>query len=172
MASPEGRRATTLRDLRTRMDRTLQVLQRKPSRKGGRSLMRAYAEQHFQDCPVGGVGRKRQLLDVEALLRFIVIRAGASDRWMPPSSELIEELIGHSDRSHEDCTPIKPEQLAALARSQVCWRRRRQPSSPPANLIVAGQPLPPMAISGCSTAVHGTATRSIAVLFLSVILLE
>lgn len=31
MASREGRRATTLRDMGTRMDRTLQVLQRKPS---------------------------------------------------------------------------------------------------------------------------------------------
>jgi hypothetical protein len=76
--------------------------------------MRAYAEQIFQDCPVGGVGRKRQRLDVAALLRFAVTRAGASDRWMPPPAELIEELIGYSDRPHEDSTPIKPEQLAAL----------------------------------------------------------
>ncbi len=114
MASREGRRATTLRDLRTRMDRCLQTLQAKPSPKDGRSLMRAYAAQHFQDCPVGGVGRKRQLLDVAALLRFAVTRAGAADRWMPPSDELIAELIGDADRHHEDSTPIKTEQLAAL----------------------------------------------------------
>ena len=114
LASREGRRATTLRDLRTRMDRTLQVLQSKPSPKDGRSLMRAYAAQHFQDCPVGGVGRKRQLLDLAALLRFAVTRAGASGRWMPPPAEVIEELIGHSDLHHEDSTPIKPEQLVAL----------------------------------------------------------
>lgn len=114
MASREGRRATTLRDLRTRMDRCLQTLQTKPSPKDGRALMRAYAAQHFQDCPVGGVGRKRQLLDVAALLRFAVTRAGAADRWMPPSAELIAELIGDADRHHEDSTPIKPEQLAAL----------------------------------------------------------
>lgn len=114
MASREGRRATTLRDLRTRMDRCLQTLQGKPSPKDGRALMRAYAAQHFQDCPVGGVGRRRQLLDVVALLRFAVTRAGAADRWMPPSTELIAELIGDADRHHEDSTPIKPEQLAAL----------------------------------------------------------
>ncbi len=114
MASREGRRATTLRDLHTRMDRCLQTLQTKPSPKDGRALMRAYAAQHFQDCPVGGVGRKRQLLDVAALLRFAVTRAGAADRWMPPSAELIAELIGDADRHHEDSTPIKPEQLAAL----------------------------------------------------------
>lgn len=114
MASREGRRATTLRDLRTRMNRCLKTLKTKPSPKDGRTLMRAYAAQHFQDCPVGGVGRKRQLLDVAALLRFAVTRAGAADRWMPPSAELIAELIGDADRHHEDSIPIKPEQLAAL----------------------------------------------------------
>ncbi len=114
MASRGGRRKTTLRDLRTRMDRTLHVLQSKPSPKDGRSLMRAYAAQYFKDCPVGGVGRKRQLLDVSALLRFAVTRAGAADRWMPPPADVIEELIGHADSHHEDSTPIKPEQLAAL----------------------------------------------------------
>ena len=114
MASREGRRATTLRDLRTRMDRTLKVLRSKPCPKDGRGLMRDYAAQFFNDCPVGGVGRKRQLLDVAALLRFAVTRAGAADRWMPPSPELIAELIGDADRHHEDSTPIKPEQLEAL----------------------------------------------------------
>jgi integrase len=114
MASREGRRATTLRDLRTRMNRTLQVLQAPPRPRDGRALMRTYAQHHFADCPVGGVGRKRQLLDVAALLRFAVNRAGAPDRWLPPPAEEIEALIGHADRQHEDSIPIKPEQLAAL----------------------------------------------------------
>ena len=30
------------------------------------------------------------------------------------TQEVIEELIGHADRPHEDSVPIKPEQLAAL----------------------------------------------------------
>jgi len=76
--------------------------------------MRAYAAQHFEDCPLGGVGRKRQLLDVAGLLRFAVNKAGAPDRWLPPPAEEIEVLIGHADRHHEDSVPIKPEQLAAL----------------------------------------------------------
>lgn len=33
---------------------------------------------------------------------------------MPPPAEWIAELIGDSDREHEDSTPIKSEQLAAL----------------------------------------------------------
>lgn len=114
MASREGRRATTLRDLRTRMNRTLEVLQATPRPRDGRALLRAYAKRHFDACPVGSVGRKRQLLDVAALLRFAVSRAGAPDRWLPPPAEEIEALIGHADRHHEDSLPIKPEQLAAL----------------------------------------------------------
>jgi uncharacterized protein YkwD len=55
------------------MNRTLQVLHHgKTSPKDGRSLMRAYAAAHFGECPVGWVGRKRQLLDVAGLLRFAV----------------------------------------------------------------------------------------------------
>lgn len=114
LLSREGRRETTLRDLRTRMTRTLEVLQATPRPRDGRSLMRAYAAQHFDACPVGGVGRKRQLLDVAGLLRFAVNKAGAPDRWLPPPAEEIEALIGHADRHHEDSVPIKPEQLAAL----------------------------------------------------------
>jgi integrase len=114
LASRVGLRETTLRDLRTRMARALQVLQATPRPRDGRSLMRAYAALHFAACPVGGVGRKRQLLDVAALLRFAVNRAGAPDRWLPPPAEEIEALIGHADRHHEDSTPIKSEQLAAL----------------------------------------------------------
>jgi len=114
LLSREGRRETTLRDLRTRMARTLEVLQATPRPRDGRSLMRAYAAQHFENCPMGGVGRKRQLLDVAGLLRFAVNKAGAPDRWLPPPAEEIEALIGHSDRHHEDSVPIKPEQLAAL----------------------------------------------------------
>ena len=114
LLSREGRRETTLRDLRTRMARTLEVLQATPRPRDGRSLMRAYAAQHFENCPVGGVGRKRQLLDVAGLLRFAVNKAGAPDRWLPPPAEEIEALIGHADRHHEDSVPIKPGQLAAL----------------------------------------------------------
>ncbi len=114
IASRSELRATTLRDLRTRLTRTLQVLQAAPRPRDGRSLMRTYAAVHFGACPVGGVGRKRQLLDVAALLRFADSRAGAPDRWLPPPAEVIEALIGHADRHHEDSTPIKPEQLAVL----------------------------------------------------------
>ena len=47
----EGRRETTWRDLRTRMARTLEVLQATPRPRDGRSLMGAYAAQHFEREP-------------------------------------------------------------------------------------------------------------------------
>jgi hypothetical protein len=55
LASLEGLRATALRDRRTRMTRTLQVLQAAPRPRDGRSQMRAYAAANFGACPVGGV---------------------------------------------------------------------------------------------------------------------
>jgi hypothetical protein len=43
LLSGEGRRETTLRDLRRRMARTLEVFQATPRCRDGRSLLRAYA---------------------------------------------------------------------------------------------------------------------------------
>lgn len=115
LESRAGRRKTTMRDLRTRMGRALELLLANRPPKDGRSLMRSYAKKYFgSDCPAGGVGRKRQLLDVAALLRFAVTRAGASDRWQAPPADEIEALIGHADHQHEDSVPIKPDDLSAL----------------------------------------------------------
>lgn len=114
LESRRGLRTTTLGDLRTRSERVLSTLQSSPRPRDGGALMRTYAAQHFRHCPAGGVGRKRQLLDVAALLRFAVNHAGAPDRWLPLGGEAIDELVGHADQPHQDSTPIKPEQLAAL----------------------------------------------------------
>ncbi len=51
LLSREGRRETTWRDLRTRMARTLEVLQATPRPRDGRALMGAYAAQHFEREP-------------------------------------------------------------------------------------------------------------------------
>ncbi len=114
LESRQGLRPTTLGDLRTRVERTLSTLQSSPRPRDGGSLMRSYAAQHFRDCPSGSVGRKRQLLDVAAFLRFAVTSAGAPDRWLPLAGEAMDVLVGHADRPHEDSTPIKPEQLSGL----------------------------------------------------------
>ena len=110
------RRDSTLRDLRNRITRALISLDSKPKPRDGRTLMRHYAEQHFERCPAGGQGRRRHLGDVAAFLDFAVERAGVDSRWRPLKGEELLELIGTSDKSHGDeiTPPIKPEQLAAF----------------------------------------------------------
>ena len=62
------------------------------------------------------MGRKRHLGDVSAFLRFAVERCGAAGRWLPPSSEDVQELIGTADDkgASSDSVPIKPDQLIGL----------------------------------------------------------
>jgi integrase len=78
--------------------------------------MKAYAAQHFANCPSGGQGRRRHLSDLAALLTFAVDRCGAEAHWRPLSGPEMRELVGSSDRTANDelTPPIKPEQLAAL----------------------------------------------------------
>jgi integrase len=116
LRSREGRRSSTLRDLKTRVDRTLEALRSRPCPRDGGTLMRRYADLFFADCPAGGTGRKRNLLDVARFLTFAVEECGAPVRFMPPSKNKINELIGSAETSASErlTPPIKPEDLAAL----------------------------------------------------------
>jgi len=116
LASRADRRESTLYDLRFRVANALKSLSTKPRPKDGRSLMRAYAAQHFAKCPPGGVGRRAHLGDLAALLNFAVNRCGADTCWKPIEGEELRELIGAADRPLGDelTRPIKPEQLAGL----------------------------------------------------------
>jgi integrase len=116
LATRADRRATTLRDLKTRVRRALETLESTPKPRDGGELMRRYAAMNFASCPAGKTGRKRQLLDVAALLRFAVERQGAPRRWLPLEGEALEELIGTRDNGagQELTPPIKPQDLATL----------------------------------------------------------
>ena len=112
----KDRRRTTQRDLRRRVEAALRTIATRPKPRDGRSLMRAYAAQHFDRCPPGGQGRKRGLGDVSAFLEFAVHRAGAPSQWLPLKGDELAELVGVSDRPCDDelTPPIKPEQLGDL----------------------------------------------------------
>jgi integrase len=116
LESRADRRASTLGDLHYRVCNVLKTLEAKPRPRDGRSLMRAYAAQHFDRCPPGGKGRKAHLGDVAALLNFAVDRCGADGCWRPLAGEELREVIGAAHRvAGDDLTrPIKPEQLAGL----------------------------------------------------------
>ena len=78
--------------------------------------MRRYAEKFFEGCPAGGVGRKRNLLDVARFLTYAVDECGAPTRFYPPSKAKINELIGSATTTASErlTPPIKPEDLAGL----------------------------------------------------------
>ncbi|MFM7652111.1 MAG: hypothetical protein ACKO5M_04165 [Vulcanococcus sp.] len=116
LKAQEGRRSSTLRDLHTRVERTLVALQSRPCPRDGNSVMRRYAERFFNDCPPGGVGRKRNLLDVARFLTYAVEECGAPVRFLPPSKGKVDELIGSAETTTAErlTPPIKPEDLAAL----------------------------------------------------------
>ena len=116
LKTQQSHRSSTLRDLTTRLDRVLVALQGKPAPRDGGTLMRRYAERFFDDCPQGGVGRKRNLLDVARFLTYAVDECGAPTRFYPPSKAKINELIGSAETTSSErlTPPIKPEDLAAL----------------------------------------------------------
>ena len=116
LASRADRREATLCDLRFRVSNALTTLSVKPKPRDGRSLMKAYAAQHFAKCPPGGSGRKAHLGDLAALLTFAVNRCGAETCWRPLEGEELRELVGAAERAAGDelTRPIKPEQLADL----------------------------------------------------------
>lgn len=116
LQSLQGRRSSTLKDIASRTERAVLALKGKPAPRDGATLMRRYADRFFTDCPAGGVGRKRALLDVARFLTYAVEQCGAPIRYMPPSRAAINELIGSATTtSSEHLTPpIKPEDLAAL----------------------------------------------------------
>jgi hypothetical protein len=116
LESRADRRSSTLGDLRYRVGNVLKTLETKPKPRDGRSLMRAYAAQHFAKCPPGGKGRRAHLGDVAALLDFAVTRCGADACWKPIEGDELRELIGsvHRVAGEELRRPIKPEQLAGL----------------------------------------------------------
>lgn len=107
-------RSTTRRDLVTRLERVLATITSRPTPRDGPELLRAFARQHFDHCPPGGQGRKRQLLDAARFLRWSVERRGAPVCWMPPPADHLAELIGSRTTHSEPTVPIAPEQLAGL----------------------------------------------------------
>ena len=111
-----GLRSSTLADLTTRVNRTLEALKSRPCPRDSGTLLQRYADKFFANAPAGGVGRKRNLLDASRFLIYAVDECGAPTRFKPPSKAKINELIGSSETTTADklTPPVKPEDLAAL----------------------------------------------------------
>ena len=66
--SRSDRIGTTLRDLKTRMRRVLETIAANPKPRDGRTLMKRFAEMHFDNCAAGGQGRKNVDLLMEKVI--------------------------------------------------------------------------------------------------------
>ncbi len=110
ISSGQIKPSTWTRDCAYRMDRALSCLAETPTPRDGRALLERYRDQWCGDA--GTTGRKRQLLDVAALLRFAVRQCGAAERWQPPAD--LADLIGLRETATIDTTPVKPQQLQRL----------------------------------------------------------
>ena len=116
LATRKDHRKTTLAGTTGRVKNAVALFDAKRKPTDSASLMKAYASTYFERCPAGSQGRKRHLGDVSAFLRFAVERCGAAGRWLPPSGDDLQELIGISDDTDasSDSVPIKPDQLIGL----------------------------------------------------------
>nr|BDD45784.1 hypothetical protein 4 [Moraxellaceae bacterium] len=108
--------ATYDREERRRIERTIELINAKGrgAANDGPGVMRNYTSQHLADLKLGGVGRKRALLDVSRFLRFAVTKCGAEQSWLPIDGDDLQDLIGLAETRKEDKVPVKPEQLFGL----------------------------------------------------------
>ena len=91
-----NRRETTKKDLRKRLDRTLQALSVKPTPRNAEQLFKNYANLFFdRSMPKGGVGRKRNMGDLRAFLNWAVLeKKYLGVEWLPLTSKQYAKYVG------------------------------------------------------------------------------
>ena len=125
LATKTGQRANSMQAWQTRTDRVIECLESKPKPRTGVGVLERYVEvfavgpngEHSGvHCPMpaGNSGRKRNLADAAAFLRFAVERCGMDQRYLPPGADRMRELVGVSSTPTKQSTPLKPEQFTAL----------------------------------------------------------
>lgn len=125
VATKAGQRENSMKAWQTRTDRVIECLDFKPKPRTGVGVLERYVELHAlgpngeqsgDNCPMpaGKAGRKRNLADAAAFLKFAVERCGMDQRYLPPGADRMRELVGVADTPTAQSTPLKPEQFTAL----------------------------------------------------------
>ena len=91
-----NRRDTTKRDLKKRLDRTLQALNTKPLPRNAEQLFKNYADLFFdRNMPKGGEGRKRNMGDLRAFLNWAVLeKKYLGVEWLPLTAKQYAKYVG------------------------------------------------------------------------------
>ena len=116
LKTKSDRRTTTLRDTTSRIKKMVEAKESLPKPRDSKELYKRYSERNFEKMPAGGQGRKRAFGDIAAFLKWAVNRQGLDMKWLPPDSEIVQELIGLKKFSEqiEATPPVKPEQFSWL----------------------------------------------------------
>ncbi len=111
-----NRRETTKRDLRKRLDRTLQALSKKPTPRNAEQLFKNYAELYFdRSMPKGGVGRKRNMGDLRAFLNWGVLeKKYLGVEWLPLTSKQYSKYVGAVPKGRKKRTARQPISTADI----------------------------------------------------------
>ncbi len=119
LATKSGLRSTSRKEWALRVQRTIDCLEFKPKPRTGQAVLERYKELWFEGATgmePGGQGRRRNIGDACAFLTWGVERCGAPARYLPPSKEVIQELVGVAvESAQEKLTPaLKDDQFTGL----------------------------------------------------------
>ena len=105
-----NRRDTTKRDLKKRLERTLQSLNTKPLPRNAEQLFKNYADLFFNRAmPKGGVGRKRDMGDLRAFLNWTVLeKKYLGVEWLPLTSKQYAKYVGSVPKGKKKKKSRKP----------------------------------------------------------------
>ena len=89
----KNHRATTVRDLQLRLYRFLVCFKQKPIPRDSETLFKRFYDLHLVDMPSGGQGRRRNVGDIRAFLKWAVEEKGAPDRWFPINTKAASKYL-------------------------------------------------------------------------------
>ena len=115
----KNHRATTVRDLRLRLDRFLDCFKTKPIPRDSETLFKRFYDLHLINMTSGGQGRRRNIGDIRAFLKWAVEEKGAPDRWFPINTKAANKYIGVVSKGQKKrgTTPISTRDLELLLES-------------------------------------------------------
>ena len=109
----KNHRATTVRDLELRLNRFLDCFKQKSIPRDSKTLFKRFYDLHLINMPSVGQGRRRNIGDIRAFLKWAVEEKGLPDRWFPINTKAASKYIGVVPKGQKKrCTkPISTRDL-------------------------------------------------------------